>query len=145
MIHALESRGECRLLAVTLTKDNPCANPIRRSCEHFSADADGGSDRNGAEAAEASDTSARRSRRKTAAAALPATCWTQAKRKPISLLRSTLAAADDGSVVMVQVGFSTSLARLLDSKPDGVAALAGRGAGRQGVRLLADGGRSPTR
>ena len=25
MIHALESRGECKLLAVTLTKDNPLA------------------------------------------------------------------------------------------------------------------------
>src|SRR5215471_14087303 len=27
VLHALESRGECRLIAVTLTKDNPWAAP----------------------------------------------------------------------------------------------------------------------
>ena len=27
LLHALESRGECRIIAVTITKDNPWAAP----------------------------------------------------------------------------------------------------------------------
>ncbi len=54
----------------------------------------------------------------------------------VSLLRQTLAAQPDGSVVMIQVGYSTNLARLLDSAADAASALNGRDLIRQKVRLL---------
>jgi inosine-uridine nucleoside N-ribohydrolase len=54
----------------------------------------------------------------------------------VSLLRKTLAAQPDGSVVMIQVGYSTNLARLLDTEADGASALSGRDLIRKKVRLL---------
>ena len=54
----------------------------------------------------------------------------------VALLRRALAAEADGSVVVVQVGFSTNLARLLDSSPDAVSPLSGRDLAMRKVRLL---------
>ena len=34
MIHALESRGACRLLAVTISVDNDLAAPFVERCQH---------------------------------------------------------------------------------------------------------------
>jgi purine nucleosidase len=54
----------------------------------------------------------------------------------VSLLRKTLAAAEDGSVVMIQVGFSTNLARLLESPADAASPLPGVELVAKKVRLL---------
>jgi inosine-uridine nucleoside N-ribohydrolase len=54
----------------------------------------------------------------------------------VLLLRKTLAAQPDGSVVIVQVGFSTNLARLLDSRPDDFSPLTGRDLAARKVHLL---------
>jgi inosine-uridine nucleoside N-ribohydrolase len=54
----------------------------------------------------------------------------------VELLRRVLVAQVDKSVVMIQVGFSTNLARLLDSKPDGASSLNGRDLVQEKVRLL---------
>lgn len=54
----------------------------------------------------------------------------------VALLRKTLAAQPDGSVVMIQVGYSTNLARLLDSAGDPTSALNGADLVRRKVRLL---------
>jgi len=54
----------------------------------------------------------------------------------ISLLRKTLAAQPDGSVVVIQVGYSTNLARLLESGADAASALSGPDLVRKKVRLL---------
>ena len=54
----------------------------------------------------------------------------------VSLLRKTLAGEPDGSVIMIQVGYSTNLARLLDSGADAASALNGRDLIRRKVRLL---------
>lgn len=54
----------------------------------------------------------------------------------VSLLRRTLATQRDGSVVMIQVGYSTNLARLLDSKADSISSLDGRDLVATKVRLL---------
>jgi inosine-uridine nucleoside N-ribohydrolase len=43
-----------------------------------------------------------------------------------TLLRETLAAQPDESVVIIQIGYSTNLARLLRSPPDSISALDGR-------------------
>ena len=52
------------------------------------------------------------------------------------MLRKTLAAQPDHSVVIAQVGFSTNLARLLDSPPDECSPLPGRDLVEQKVKLL---------
>lgn len=52
------------------------------------------------------------------------------------LLRKTLAAQPDASVVIIQVGYSTNLAHLLDSGPDAASPLAGRDLVQRKVRLL---------
>lgn len=54
----------------------------------------------------------------------------------VDLLRQTLAAQPDGSVVVIGVGYSTNLARLLNSGPDDHSPLAGRDLIRRKVRLL---------
>jgi inosine-uridine nucleoside N-ribohydrolase len=54
----------------------------------------------------------------------------------VALLRRTLAAQPDQSVVMIQVGFSTNYARLLDSTPDSASSLDGRDLIHRKVRLL---------
>jgi hypothetical protein len=53
-----------------------------------------------------------------------------------SVLRRALAGQPDGSVVVVQVGFSTNLARLLDSPPDDLSPMPGDELVRRKVRLL---------
>jgi inosine-uridine nucleoside N-ribohydrolase len=54
----------------------------------------------------------------------------------VSLLRQTLVAQPDASVVMIQVGYSTNLARLLDSPADTTSVLDGHDLIRRKVRLL---------
>ena len=54
----------------------------------------------------------------------------------VAVLRRALAAAEDGSVVVVQVGFSTNLARLLDSPPDATSPLDGKALVAKKVKLL---------
>jgi len=53
-----------------------------------------------------------------------------------SLLRKTLAAQPDKSVVLIQVGYSTNLARLLKSPADGISALNGKQLIARKVRML---------
>ncbi len=53
-----------------------------------------------------------------------------------SLLRKTLAEQEDGSVVIAQVGFSTNLARLLDSLADEYSPLNGRELAAKKVKYL---------
>lgn len=139
MIHALESRGECRLLAVTLTKDNPYAARFVDLVNTFFGRGGipigtvrGGATPEDGKYIRQTVTAEDGGRPRYPHDLLDASQAPEA----VSLLRSTLAAADDGSVVMVQVGFSTNLARLLDSKPDGASPLAGRDLVAKKVRLL---------
>ena len=140
LIHALASRGECRLLAVTVTKDNEFAAPMVDLLNTFygRGDIPIGVVRGGVTPQEGSYL------RKIAAAR-------DEKGQPLyphdlpsgrdapeatALLRQVLASQPDGSVVIVQVGFSTNLARLLDSKPDAASPLDGRALAKAKVRLL---------
>jgi inosine-uridine nucleoside N-ribohydrolase len=54
----------------------------------------------------------------------------------VALLRKTMAVQPDGSVVVIQVGYSTNLARLLDSPSDEVSSLNGRDLVKRKVLLL---------
>ena len=54
----------------------------------------------------------------------------------VTLYRKILSAAPDSSVVIVSVGFSTNLARLLETPADGISPLTGRELAARKVRLL---------
>lgn len=121
LIHALESRGECRLLAVTINKDNELCAPFVDLVNTFYDRGDvpigvvhgGRTPEDGnylRPVVEARDGDRPRYPRRLASG--------RDAPDATDLLRKTLAAAEDSSVVIVAVGFSTNLARLLDSPPD---------------------------
>ncbi len=138
MIHALQSRGECELLAVTITKDHPLAAAFTDAVNTFygrgeipigvcdsgvtshvgkfnvlAQSKDDGQDRYPHDLRSGEDAPA-----------------------AVDVLRQTLADADDGSVVIVQVGFSTNLANLLSSPSDRHSPLTGMDLVKQKVRLV---------
>jgi inosine-uridine nucleoside N-ribohydrolase len=122
MLHALESRGECRLLAVTVTKDNPWSAVYVDLVNTFyrRARIPVGMVKNGV-TPEDSPMIQTPSERKRADGRLlyPRRLASGADApEAAALIRRMLAAEQDGSVVIVQVGFSTNLARLLDSPED---------------------------
>jgi inosine-uridine nucleoside N-ribohydrolase len=139
MIHALESRGECELLAVTITKDNPYSATMVDLLNTFYGrpDVPIGVVRDGVtpedgkyirQVATAQDDGRLRYPHDLKSG-------TDAP-EAVTLLRDVLADQPDGSVVVVQVGFSTNLARLLDSQPDQRSPLDGAALVERKVRLL---------
>jgi uncharacterized Ntn-hydrolase superfamily protein/inosine-uridine nucleoside N-ribohydrolase len=140
VIHALQSRGECELLAVTLSKDNDFAGPFVNLVNTFyrRPEIPIGVVRNGKTPedskyirlpAEAQDDRGRQRyphRLRTGRDAPEA----------VGLLKKALSAQPDGSVVIVVVGFSTNLARLLDSPADDDSNLTGRELIARKCRLL---------
>ena len=134
VIHALQSRGECELLAVTITKDNEWAAPFTDAINTFygRGDIPIGVCRSGITADDGKfNVLAKQSDRyphdlKSGKDAPDA----------VGLLRKTLAAQADGSVVIAQVGFSTNLANLLKSEPDEASPLSGSELVDKKVRLL---------
>ena len=123
VLHALESRGECRLIAVTITKDNRWSAPYVDLVNTFYGRAHipvgvvKGSGVTPEDSAMIRVPASRRNpdgtlvyprRLASGAEALEAT----------AVLRRVLTEEKDGSVVMVQVGFSTNLARFLEVPAD---------------------------
>ncbi len=138
MLHAMQSRGECELLAVTVSADNELAGPLVDAINTFygRGTIPVGVVRPGGPKFDSKyllmvnqrDGGAfRYPHRLTSGHDAP---------EAVSLLRKTLAAQPDGSVVVIQVGFSTNLARLLDSKPDAASPLTGEALVRSKVQLL---------
>ncbi|MEI6539742.1 MAG: nucleoside hydrolase, partial [Planctomycetota bacterium] len=138
VIHALQSRGHCRLIAVTITKDHEqcaaltdaintfygrgdipigvCRSGVTPQQSRFTGmvtDQDNGIDR------------------------YPHTLRS-GKDAPdaVAVLRKALAAEADGSVVIAQVGFSNNLANLLRSPSDDISPLSGLELAQQKVKLL---------
>ncbi len=138
MIHALESRGECSLLAVTLTKDHPLSAAYVDAVNQFygRGDIPVGLVVDGVtpEAGKFLPLAAV----KDGAKLRYPNRYADGERAPdaTSVLREVLAAQPDQSVVIAQVGFSTNMARLLDSPPDSFSALNGRELVSQKVRRL---------
>jgi inosine-uridine nucleoside N-ribohydrolase len=125
MLHALTDRGECELIGVTLTNANPAAVPYIRMLNRFYGRGDlpvgaairalkGGAG-DGYMAAALGNTAAALGNTPAAPAALRNT---PAEPAPV-LLRRLLSNARE-KVAIVQTGFSTNLAALLES-PDGAA------------------------
>jgi inosine-uridine nucleoside N-ribohydrolase len=128
VIHALQSRGECRLLAVTSSKDNEFSAPFIDLVNTFygRGDIPVGAVRNGKTPepskyiqvpSQAMDDGHQRYPHKLLSG--------KDAPEAVDLLRKVLAGQPDHSVVVVVVGFSTNLARLLDSKGDAHSTLSG--------------------
>jgi inosine-uridine nucleoside N-ribohydrolase len=140
VIHTLESRGECKLIGVTLTKDNRWAAPYVDLVNTFygRGDIPIGAVRAGKEPEDGAYIRPVAEKKSPGGGPLYPHDLTDGRQAPeaVALLRRLLAAQPDGAVVIAQVGFSTNLARLLDSKADSHSALAGRDLVARKVRLL---------
>jgi inosine-uridine nucleoside N-ribohydrolase len=153
MIHALQSRGACELLAVTVSKDHELAGPFADAVNTFYGrpKIPVGVVRNGATRDEGKFLGMVRD---GARPDFPHALKRSADApEAVALLRKVLAAQPDGSVVMVQVGFATNLARLLESPADAVSPLSGKQLAAKKVKFVsamfgaykADGGVSTER
>jgi inosine-uridine nucleoside N-ribohydrolase len=122
MLHALESRHECHLIAVTVTKDNPWAAPYIDLVNTFygRASIPIGMVKNGVTPQDSAMIRVPAARRRPDGALIYPRRLAVGADAPeaVALLRRVLAEQEDGRVLMVQVGFSTNLARLLDSPAD---------------------------
>lgn len=138
MIHALQSRGECELLAVTITKDHELAAAFTDAINTFygRGDIPIGVCRSGVTpapgkfnplAVKRDDGKLRYPHDLASGKDAP---------EAVDVLRKSLASADDGSVVIAQFGFSTNLANLLKSNPDKHSPLTGQELVAQKVKLL---------
>lgn len=131
VIHTLERRGACELLAVTSTKHHPKSAAFIDVLNTFygrpdipiGVVVDGVTPEAGKFNGLADDYPHDLTRGDNAP-------------KAVALLRKTLAEQPDSSVTMVQVGFFTNLAALLDSKPDQNSPLSGEELIRTRVKEL---------
>lgn len=118
VIHALESRAEARLAAVTITKDNRWSAPFTDLVNHFyhRPDIPVGVVRNGKTPEDAPYTRIPCERRMPDGKLLYPRNIQDGSQAPeaAGLIKSVLEKQPDHSTVIVQVGFSTNLARLLD-------------------------------
>lgn len=107
LLHSLETRGEAKILAVTITKDNHLAAPFVTLFDRFYGrpEIPIGIVKDGVTK---DDGKYLRPVLESFAAPLDGTF-----PDAVDLLKKTLSAQPDGSVVIVEVGFSTNLARLL--------------------------------
>jgi inosine-uridine nucleoside N-ribohydrolase len=138
VIHALMSRNECKLLAVTVSKDEALSAPFVDVINTFygRSDVPIGVVHRGA-TPEASKYTGLSNERDGGKLRYPHRLETGSDAPDaVKVLRETLAKERDGSVVIVQVGFSTNLARLLESPPDEISSLSGVELAHAKVRLL---------
>lgn len=138
MIHSLQSRGACQLLAVTISKDSELAGPFvdaintfyHRGTTPIGVVRPGKTPEPGKflpMAAEMEKGQFRYPHKLLSSKDAP---------EAVNLMRKLLAAESDNSVSIAQVGFSTNLARLLDTKPDASSPLNGRELVAKKVKLL---------
>ena len=125
ILHALESRAEAKILAVTITKDNQYAAPFIDCVDTFYGrpDIPIGVVKNGKTPEDSAMIRVPATRRNADGSFVYPHRITDGAQASdaVSVLRSVLEKQPDASVVIVQVGFSTNLARLLDAAPDLVA------------------------
>ncbi|NOY43111.1 MAG: nucleoside hydrolase [Planctomycetes bacterium] len=137
MIHALESRGDCRLLAVTITKDNLLAGKFTDCVNTFYGRGDVaiGITKSGVTPADGKFT-VLANQRDNNQLRYPHDFDPATADNAVTVLRRALASAEDTSVVIAQVGFSTNLANLLDSPADDISPLTGLELAKKKVKLI---------
>ncbi len=139
MIHALESRGYCRLLAVTISVDHELAASFVEAVNTFygRGEIPIGVVGKGGVVEKSAFLSLVEERGDSAEGRRYPHKVTSSRPGATEVLRKTLAAQRlPRSVVIVQVGFATNLARLLDSPPDQYSPLTGQELVRQKVKKL---------
>jgi hypothetical protein len=139
VIHALQSRGECKLLAVTITKDHELAAPYVDCVNTFygRGDIPIGVCRNSGKTPDAGKYNQVSKLMDDGRLRFPHDLLSGNNAPTaVEVLRRTLAGADDHSVVIVQVGFSTNLANLLQSPGDAIHPLPGRELVAKKVKLV---------
>ena len=139
VIHALESRGECKLLAVTITKDHELAAPYVDCVNTFygRGDIPIGVCRNSGKTPDPGKYNQVSQIMDNGQFRFPHDLLSGNNAPTaVEVLRNTLANAQDHSVVIVQVGFSTNLANLLQSPADAIHPLPGRQLVAQKVKLV---------
>jgi inosine-uridine nucleoside N-ribohydrolase len=119
MIHSLESRGEVKLLAVTITKDNRYAAPFVSLVNSFYGrpDIPIGVVHNGKTPDDSPMLRIPVEQRNASGAYVYPRRTTDGSQAPdaVELLKSVLGSQPNHSVSIAQIGFSTNLARLLQS------------------------------
>ncbi|MEN3942181.1 nucleoside hydrolase [Prosthecobacter sp. SYSU 5D2] len=139
MIHNLQKRGACELLAVTITKDHPQAASFVDAVNTFYGypDVPIGVVRNGVtpEPGKYNLIADQKNADGTFRYPHDLLSGTDAP-EAVGLLRKVLAAQPDQSVALTQVGFFTNFVRLLDSKPDDHSPLSGRDLIKKKVTVL---------
>lgn len=151
MLHALQDRGEARLLAVTSSTDDASTAAFIDALNTFYGHPaiPVGLVRGGVTAKQTAArfpflnavtpyTEALTRAAKADGSPLFAHGLKDGSAAPdaVALLRRTLAAQPDGSVVIIQIGFATNMARLLESRGDAASPLDGASLVRRKVRLL---------
>ncbi|MEM6687950.1 MAG: nucleoside hydrolase [Planctomycetota bacterium] len=134
VIHSLQSRGECELLAVTCTKDHPLASKFADAINTFygRGEIPIGVCNSGVTPHEGKFNVLAKQ-----VDVFPSDLGGDQDRiDAVKLLRQTLAKQPDGQTVIVQVGFSTNLANLIQSKPDEISSLSGMELVKEKVRLI---------
>jgi len=120
MLHSLQDAGECEILGITLSKDNPWAavytEQVNRFCGHPQIPI--GVIRDGPTRDEGKFI---RRIAESFGAGLPS----KEPEDAVGLLRRLLSSRADHSVVLITIGFLTNLSRLLDSQPDEVSPMDG--------------------
>lgn len=138
MIHSLQSRGEVELIAVTITKDHEqCAAFVDAVNTFYGrGDVPIGVCNSGV-TSEQSKFTVLAAKQKDGQDVYPHDLRS-GKDAPsaVSVLRKALAAQEDGTVVIAQVGFSTNLADLLASAGDDISPLSGQELVAEKVKLL---------
>jgi len=120
MLHSLQDAGECDILGVTLSKDNPWAAAytglLNRFCGRpqipLGAVRNGPTKDEGKFIRQISET-------------LGEGCPPKEPENAIPLLRRLLASRADHSVIIITIGFLTNLSRLMDSPPDDISPMDG--------------------
>jgi len=139
MIHQMARRGSVELLAVTSTKDHPLSAAYIDAVNTFYGfpDIPVGAVRGGVTPEKGKYNGLVEKKTDDGKLVYPHDLKSGVDAPDaVDLLRKTLAAQEDGSVVIAQVGFFTNLAQLLESKPDDHSPLDGPALIQKKVREL---------
>lgn len=135
MVHTFQSRGNCELLAVTLTIPHRLAGVYTHALNTFYGrpEIPIGINPNAPDGFFPDMDFLRLVQRRDR---YPSNFDPETAIEALPLLRKTLAAAEDNSIVIVQVGTFTNMADLLRSEPDEFSPLTGKELVEKKVRLL---------
>ncbi len=138
IIHAMVDRGQCDFIGLTITKSNMNA---AKYCKAFNIqyghpNVPIGLVNNGKEPGDGRYVGKIIEMKKTDGSSMFPIPDGWQPEDSVQLLRKLLADSPDNSVVIAQIGFSTNLARLLDSPADEISPLTGRELAKKKVRLV---------